>query len=524
MTVQQRPAQGQPLVRALCGRSLIAMAIAGVLTVQAAEDVVWITLDPATAKSLQTLNQQQGIYQEITRPAIAADGSLRPVVAKITEPNIGLLSEHIHEKLHRCGGFIAHASEAEAMAATANPISLAVFTPPALSQQAVVPNLLNLLNQAGISQVISDLSGFTNRYYTTTAGAQSADWIANRWGSLSSGKSWATVSRVTHSGYNQKSVQLTLLGSEKPDEVIVIGGHLDSIISGGVSESTRAPGADDDASGIATMTEVIRVLMEQNIRPKRTIRFYGYAAEEVGLRGSKDIATSAKNSATNVIAAMQLDMTNYKGSAEDIVLMTDYTNASLNSYLQSLLTTYQPALRHSTDQCGYGCSDHASWHNAGYAAAMPFEARMNASNPRIHTVNDTLTNSDSTAAHALKFAKLALSFAVELGNSTSGGGGGGGTSGEFTNLAAAKGAWVYKTISVPSGATSLTIDMSGGTGDGDLYVRYNANPTTSSYSCRPYKAGNTESCVLTNPQAGNWVVGVRAYSAFSGITVRWTQR
>ena len=51
-----------------------------------------------------------------------------------------------------------------------------------------------------------------------------------------------------------------------------------------------APGADDDASGIATLTEVIRVALANGWKPKRTVKFMGYAAEEVGLRGSNAIA------------------------------------------------------------------------------------------------------------------------------------------------------------------------------------------------------------------------------------------
>ncbi len=222
------------------------------------------------------------------------------------------------------------------------------------------------------------------------------------------------------------------------------------------------------------------------------------------------------------MAALQLDMTNYKGSAEDIVLITDYTNASLNSYLRSLISTYQPTLKQANDVCGYGCSDHASWHNAGFAAAMPFEARFNASNPRIHTTNDTLANSDSSALHALKFAKLGLSFALELGNAGSSTPPPG-NSGQWTNLAASSGQWIYKTVTVPAGATSLQVNSSGGSGDADLYLRFGSNPTTSSYQCRPYKNGNTESCSISNPQAGSWYIGLRAYSSFSGVTLSWQQ-
>jgi serine protease len=67
--------------------------------------------------------------------------------------------------------------------------------------------------------------------------------------------------------------------------------------------------------------------------------------------------------------------------------------------------------------------------------------------------------------------------------------------------------------------TSFTVTISGGSGDADLYVRQGSQPTTSTYDCRPYKSGNAETCTFTNPQAGTWHIGLRAYSTFSGVTL-----
>ncbi|QOL25959.1 S8 family serine peptidase [Thalassotalea sp. LPB0316] len=75
------------------------------------------------------------------------------------------------------------------------------------------------------------------------------------------------------------------------------------------------------------------------------------------------------------------------------------------------------------------------------------------------------------------------------------------------------------TMEVPAGATNLSFDMSGGSGDADLYVKFGSAPTLSSYDCRPYKNGNSESCPITNVQAGTYYVKVVAYSAFSGVTL-----
>ncbi len=88
-----------------------------------------------------------------------------------------------------------------------------------------------------------------------------------------------------------------------------------------------------------------------------------------------------------------------------------------------------------------------------------------------------------------------------------------------TGVSGAAGSTRYWTIDVPAGASNLVVATSGGSGDADLYVRRGSAPTTSSYDCRPYRAGNSESCSFASPQSGTWHVMVRGYSAFSGVTL-----
>lgn len=376
------------------------------LAIQAAEPV-WITVGSDAGPELRRVGAE-------VAPLFSAKGSAIQL-ARVEPGQLAALSTLMHEEHARCGGYMVHASLADALQAMAQPQTLAGFTAPPLARGDSVRRVLPNLDQGQIAGTIGKLSSWRNRYYTTTTGVQSADWVAQQWQGLTGTLPWARVSRVKHSGYPQQSVVLTLTGSKYPDEVVVLGGHLDSTAGYAPNSQTLAPGADDDASGIATLTEVLRVLASQGRQPERTLQFIGYAAEEVGLRGSKDIASRYKSAGTRVLAVLQLDMTNYQGSAEDIVFMTDYTDSQLNAYLASLIDAYLPAITYGYDSCGYGCSDHASWHNQGYPAAMPFESRFNDYNPKIHTRYDTLQNSDSQAGHALKFAQLAASFAVEMG-------------------------------------------------------------------------------------------------------------
>jgi PKD repeat protein len=78
------------------------------------------------------------------------------------------------------------------------------------------------------------------------------------------------------------------------------------------------------------------------------------------------------------------------------------------------------------------------------------------------------------------------------------------------------------TLIVPAGKTSLVFTISGGTGDADLYVNLGSAPTTATYTCRPYTSGNAETCTFNSPAAGTYYVNVRAYAAYSGVSLKGT--
>jgi bacterial leucyl aminopeptidase len=318
------------------------------------------------------------------------------------------LSERMHARHDRCGGFMLHESLDDARAAL-NPPAAARQVDYTLDQAAAVSEVLPALDQARILATIGELSAMRNRYYQSDTGAAASIWLRDRWRSFTS-RPEVTVELFDH-GYAQKSVILTIPGDARAGEVIVIGGHLDSIALGG--KASRAPGADDDASGIATLTEVARALLAKDFRPARTLQLIAYAAEEVGLRGSLSIVREYRKRGINVVGVLQLDMTNYQGSERDIWLIKDYTDAAQNDFLGRLIDTYVGATW-GFDACGYACSDHASWHRAGIPASMPFESRGSERNRTIHTAKDTLETSGDNAAHAIKFARLAAVYAIEL--------------------------------------------------------------------------------------------------------------
>ena len=138
----------------------------------------------------------------------------------------------------------------------------------------------------------------------------------------------------------------------------------------------------------------------------------------------------------------------------------------------------------------------------------------------------TISNVQAGTYHVMLNAYATFSGVSLTGSYTepsTGGGTGGAGSASETNLSGARRAWAHYTVEIPAGMSSLKVDMAGGTGDADLYVRKGSKPTSSAYDCRPYKSGNTESCNLSSPAAGTWYISIYGYSAYTGVglNIEW---
>lgn len=75
------------------------------------------------------------------------------------------------------------------------------------------------------------------------------------------------------------------------------------------------------------------------------------------------------------------------------------------------------------------------------------------------------------------------------------------------------------TMAVPTGASALKFQISGGTGDADMYVKFGSAPTLTTYDCRPYATGNAETCNIATAQVGTYYVMLNGYAAYSGVTL-----
>lgn len=151
-------------------------------------------------------------------------------------------------------------------------------------------------------------------------------------------------------------------------------------------------------------------MVEQNFQGSRAIEFHGYSAEEVGLRGSQAIAESYQAQNIKVAGMLQLDMTAYPDmvSGPQLRMINDYNNADLMNFLKVISTTYS-AIPWYNSQCGYACSDHASWNKTGFYSCR---VKENGNYAQIHTVDDVISN--VWLPYSIEFCKVSLGFLVEM--------------------------------------------------------------------------------------------------------------
>lgn len=115
-----------------------------------------------------------------------------------------------------------------------------------------------------------------------------------------------------------KNVVATLKGTDPTDtRIIMMSAHLDSRAARDIDNTSLAPGANDDASGIAAMLEIARIISVRGY--PATIIFTAVSGEEHGLLGAKHLAKRAKEENWNIIAMLNNDMIGNLGSSETLL-------------------------------------------------------------------------------------------------------------------------------------------------------------------------------------------------------------
>ncbi len=179
------------------------------------------------------------------------------------------------------------------------------------------------------------------------------------------------------------------LGREKPDEVVIIGGHLDSISE---FPLTDAPGAEDNASGVAAALSAAAAF--RNLSFKRTVRYVAFGGEDNGLLGSTAYAEYCARKGEKIIAFLNADMVSYD---EEYGARDDYGVAYgeypwLFDYIKRVNSLYDNGM--ICERFEYRGSDHKPFWDRGYAALAAIHGRATTPGGKgyiwYHSPDDTL--------------------------------------------------------------------------------------------------------------------------------------
>ena len=186
------------------------------------------------------------------------------------------------------------------------------------------------------------------------------------------------------------NVVMMIPGASAPDEYIIIGAHYDHLGMGGPGSSSRVPdtiaihyGADDNASGVALMTELAERLVESREPFSRSILFVAFAGEEMGLLGSKHFVENMGIDPSAVNLMINLDMVGRMKDGNGLQIAGVGTAAGLRDTVLAYADTSAVRLAFTSE--GYGPSDHSSF----YGKNIPVLSVTTGAHLDYHTPDDT---------------------------------------------------------------------------------------------------------------------------------------
>lgn len=257
-------------------------------------------------------------------------------------------------------------------------------------------NASQLLRQNELKQIVEKLSeeiGIRNQKRSLQ---ETIEWLVKR---LPDHQEYESDGMI----YQNRSVEVR--GQSRPDEIVVIGAHYDTVPS--------SPGADDNASGVAALLSLAKQF--EHAKLAKTVRFIAFSQEEVGLLGSQAYANRSKALGEKIVAMLSFDMlayyTDQPGSQAyplpvgnlypdrgnflafiSNLKSRDLLRSSLKSFRQSA-TLASEGLALPEIVKDIGRSDHASFWRAGYPAILVTDT-ASFRNPHYHRESDRISTLD----------------------------------------------------------------------------------------------------------------------------------
>lgn len=279
-------------------------------------------------------------------------------------------------------------------------LSLYIFVS-GFAQNETFTNMLSEINGDSLKRTVIDMQAFPSRFCLHN-NKKVAEYIIERL------QQYGMANAAIDSFYVDDSTKITgkfeawmynakgsISGNEYPDSTVIIGAHLDAIVYDTINFLyNTTTGADDNASGITVMIEMARIFHKYNIKPRLSVDFMGYDAEELGLHGSYYDANKRWQQQENIAVMLNNDMVGHQPDEEDwMVFISVYNNSTdIMQNTETICHNFTKLFAFIPGSSGnkyFARSDSYSYFSKGYKVNYLSEYKFS---PYYHSMNDINQN------------------------------------------------------------------------------------------------------------------------------------
>ena len=274
---------------------------------------------------------------------------------------------------------------------------------------ANLESILSQINADSLLRTVMDLQNFGSRFALREGGnIEVAEYLVQRLNNYGitaeidsfykTDYNWI-AGDVNHWFYNVKGVLPS--PNPKDDSLVLVGAHLDAIsLNQNYQLLSMAPGADDNASGVAVMIELARVCHANNLQFRRDVHFMAFDGEELGLYGAYADAQKRSEAGDKIAIMLNNDMVSFQPDDNWRVMLHWYDNAldivSRAADLCAQYTDIDPVIPSASENGNSHYSDSYAYYEWGYRAVFAIEYTFSTS---YHTEHD-VWDSNNYAYHA----------------------------------------------------------------------------------------------------------------------------
>lgn len=279
-----------------------------------------------------------------------------------------------------------------------------------------IREMLDQVNQDSLESTVQHLQDYGHRLWNSDNAFSASDWIARRMEAFGLEVEQQPFYADTWMGSGNAAPNVIGIqrGTRYPDTYVVCGSHFDSFSWEAMYGGSSAPGADDNATGVASVLESARIMTQYEF--EYSIIYCAYGCEEMGLFGSEAYASRCQEQGMDIIGYFNNDMNGYL-YGDQIHIDCIYPNSvePIGTYYMNVGSVYYPELPIRHVNFNEGDSDHTSFNNHGYMGIYPFEDYQNYS-PYIHTPNDMIGTSVNSFAMSQQYCQMNIACLAEIAN------------------------------------------------------------------------------------------------------------